>query len=133
MSSFGTYLVGFIILIIGLGIAAYLLNVPPTWILVGVVVLLVVSLRSDDQERRLALPRALADAVEQLRRHLFFVRACETSQIVTHQRHPTSRHAAQKSPSKNLLTLIVHPCYRAASADQASERSRPSSHQPSAW
>ena len=40
MSSFGTYLVGFIILIIGLGIAAYLLNVPPTWILVGVVVLL---------------------------------------------------------------------------------------------
>src|SRR5688572_18428492 len=40
MSSFGTYLVGFVILIIGLGIAAYLLNVPPTWILVGVVVLL---------------------------------------------------------------------------------------------
>jgi len=40
MSSFGTYLVGFIILIIGLGIAAYLLNVPPTWILVGVIVLL---------------------------------------------------------------------------------------------
>ena len=40
MSSFGTYLVGFIILIIGLGIAAYLLNVPPVWILVGVVVLL---------------------------------------------------------------------------------------------
>ena len=40
MSSFGTYLVGFIILIIGLGIAAYLLNVPPMWILVGVVVLL---------------------------------------------------------------------------------------------
>ena len=28
------------ILIIGLGIAAYLLNVPPTWILVGVIVLL---------------------------------------------------------------------------------------------
>jgi hypothetical protein len=40
MSSFGTYLVGFIILIIGLAIAAYLLNVSPTWILVGVVVLL---------------------------------------------------------------------------------------------
>lgn len=40
MSSFGTYLVGFIILIIGLGIAAYLLNVPTTWILVGVIVLL---------------------------------------------------------------------------------------------
>ena len=40
MSSFGTYLVGFIILIIGLGIAAYLLNVPSTWIFVGVIVLL---------------------------------------------------------------------------------------------
>jgi heme A synthase len=40
MSSFGTYLVGFIILIIGLGIAAYLLNVPPMWIVVGAVVLL---------------------------------------------------------------------------------------------
>ena len=40
MSSFGTYLLGFIVLIIGLGIAAYLLNVPPTWILVGCVVLL---------------------------------------------------------------------------------------------
>jgi uncharacterized membrane protein YiaA len=40
MSSFGTYLVGFIVLIIGLGIAAYLLNVPTTWIIVGVIVLL---------------------------------------------------------------------------------------------
>lgn len=28
MSSFGTYLIGFAILIIGLAIAAYLLNVP---------------------------------------------------------------------------------------------------------
>ncbi len=40
MSSFGTYLVGFVVLIIGLGIAAYLLNAPPTWIAVGAVVLL---------------------------------------------------------------------------------------------
>ena len=40
MSSFATYLIGFIVLIIGLGIAAYLLNVPPMWIMVGVVVLL---------------------------------------------------------------------------------------------
>jgi hypothetical protein len=29
MSSFGTYLIGFIILILGLAIAAYLLNAPP--------------------------------------------------------------------------------------------------------
>jgi uncharacterized membrane protein YiaA len=40
MSSFGTYLTGFIILILGLGIAAYLLNVPPMWIAVGVIVLI---------------------------------------------------------------------------------------------
>jgi positive regulator of sigma E activity len=40
MSSFSTYLLGFIILIVGLAIAASLLNVPTTWIIVGVVVLL---------------------------------------------------------------------------------------------
>ena len=40
MSSFGTYLVGFLILIIGLGMAAYLLNVPTMWIAVGVIVLI---------------------------------------------------------------------------------------------
>lgn len=39
MSAFGTYLLGFVILIIGLAVAAYLLNVPQTWILVGVIVL----------------------------------------------------------------------------------------------
>ena len=40
MSSFGTYLVGFLILIVGLAIAAYLLNVPTMWIAVGVIVLI---------------------------------------------------------------------------------------------
>jgi hypothetical protein len=40
MSSFGTYLVGFIILIIGLCVAAYLLNVPSMWIGVGAVILI---------------------------------------------------------------------------------------------
>lgn len=40
MSSFSTYLIGFVILIIGLSFAAYLLNVPTTWIVVGVIVLL---------------------------------------------------------------------------------------------
>jgi hypothetical protein len=39
MSTFGTYLIGFLILTIGLGFAAYLLNVPPTWIAVGVIVM----------------------------------------------------------------------------------------------
>jgi hypothetical protein len=40
MSSFGTYLIGFIVLIVGLAIAAYLLGVPQTWIGVGVIVLI---------------------------------------------------------------------------------------------
>ena len=40
MTSFSTYLIGFIVLIIGLALAAWLLNVPPTWIVVGVIVLI---------------------------------------------------------------------------------------------
>lgn len=40
MSSFATYLIGFIILVIGLAAGAFLLNVPTSWILVGVIVLL---------------------------------------------------------------------------------------------
>ncbi len=39
MSAFTTYLVGFFVVIIGLAIGAYLLNLPPTWIAVGVIVL----------------------------------------------------------------------------------------------
>ena len=40
MSSFGTYLIGFIILVVGLAIAAYLLTAPPMWIAVGVIILI---------------------------------------------------------------------------------------------
>ena len=40
MSSFGTYLIGFIVLIVGLAIAAHLLNVPTMWIVVGVIVMI---------------------------------------------------------------------------------------------
>ncbi|AHG90067.1 hypothetical protein J421_2530 [Gemmatirosa kalamazoonensis] len=40
MSSFGTYLIGYLLVIVGLAIGAYLLNVPTTWIGVGVVVLI---------------------------------------------------------------------------------------------
>ncbi|MEO8562628.1 MAG: hypothetical protein ABI601_11165 [bacterium] len=40
MSSFGTYLVGFVILILGLAIAAFLLNVPPMWIVVGAIIMI---------------------------------------------------------------------------------------------
>lgn len=40
MSSFGIYIIGFIIFTAGLAIAAYLLGAPPAWIGVGVIVLL---------------------------------------------------------------------------------------------
>ena len=40
MSSFTTYLIGFVILIVGLAIGAYLMGAPPTWIAVGVICLL---------------------------------------------------------------------------------------------
>ena len=40
MSSFGTYLLGFIVVIAGLAFAAYLLNVPTTWIAIGCIVLI---------------------------------------------------------------------------------------------
>jgi len=38
--SFGLYIVGFIVLVIGLAMGAYLLHVPPRWIGVGVVVMI---------------------------------------------------------------------------------------------
>jgi hypothetical protein len=38
--SFGIYMVGFIVLIIGLALGAFLLHVPPRWIGVGVIVLI---------------------------------------------------------------------------------------------
>jgi hypothetical protein len=37
--SFGLYIVGFIVLIVGLAIGAHLAHMPPQWIGVGVVVL----------------------------------------------------------------------------------------------
>ena len=40
MSSFSTYLIGYIIFVIGLGLAAFYLNAPPLWIGIGVVILL---------------------------------------------------------------------------------------------
>lgn len=52
MSSFATYLVGFIILIVGLAIGAYLLNVPTSWIVVGVVILLGIGVLSATSRTR---------------------------------------------------------------------------------
>lgn len=46
MSSFSTYLLGFVILVIGLALAAHLLGAPALWIVVGVIVLLGVGIIS---------------------------------------------------------------------------------------
>lgn len=40
MTSFQTYLLGYIILVIGLAVAAYLLGAPGIWIAVGAIVLI---------------------------------------------------------------------------------------------
>lgn len=40
MSSFATYVIGFVILVVGLAMAAYLLDVPGMWIVVGIIVAL---------------------------------------------------------------------------------------------
>ncbi len=45
-SSFGVYLAGFIVLIIGLAIGAHLLGAPPMWIGVGVICLLGIAILS---------------------------------------------------------------------------------------
>ena len=44
MSSFATYLVGFVILIIGLAVAAHLLGAPSMWIVVGAIVLIGIAI-----------------------------------------------------------------------------------------
>ncbi|MEO7454840.1 MAG: hypothetical protein ABIY52_01165 [Gemmatimonadaceae bacterium] len=56
MSSFGTYLVGFVILIIGLAIAAFLLNVPTMWIGVGVIVLIGIGVLSATSKGKMKDP-----------------------------------------------------------------------------
>jgi uncharacterized membrane protein YiaA len=56
MSSFSTYLIGFIILIVGLGVAAYLLNVPTMWIGVGVIVLIGIGVLSATSKTKMRDP-----------------------------------------------------------------------------
>jgi len=45
-SSFNVYLIGFIVLIIGLALGAYLLGAPPMWIGVGVICLIGIGILS---------------------------------------------------------------------------------------
>jgi hypothetical protein len=52
VSSFATYLIGFIILIAGLAFGAYLLNVPTSWIIVGIIILIGVGVLSATSRTR---------------------------------------------------------------------------------
>ena len=40
MSAFGLYIIGFFVLLAGLGYGAYLLHVPSTWIMVGALIVI---------------------------------------------------------------------------------------------
>jgi positive regulator of sigma E activity len=46
MSSFTTYMLGFIVLVIGLAVAAVLLGAPTTWIVVGAIILIGIGILS---------------------------------------------------------------------------------------
>ena len=59
MSSFSTYLIGFIVLIIGLAVAAYLLGAPPLWILVGVIVMIGIGILSGTSRTKTKDPPAM--------------------------------------------------------------------------
>ena len=56
MSSFVTYVIGFIILVVGLAMGAYLLNVPSVWIAVGVIVALGIGVISATKRTRMKDP-----------------------------------------------------------------------------
>jgi hypothetical protein len=51
MDSFHTYLIGFIIFIVGIAIAAYLLGAPPMWIAVGLIILIGIGIISASSRR----------------------------------------------------------------------------------
>lgn len=46
MSSFGIYIIGFIIVIVGLALAAHMLGVPTVWIGIGIIVLVGIAILS---------------------------------------------------------------------------------------
>jgi len=56
MSSFASYLIGFIIVTVGLAIAAYLLNIPGMWIAVGVIVLIGIGVLSATSRTKMRDP-----------------------------------------------------------------------------
>ncbi|MBX6332441.1 MAG: hypothetical protein IRY91_11390 [Gemmatimonadaceae bacterium] len=57
MSPLALYLVGYLIVVLGLAAAAYLLNVPLTWIVIGVVVLIGLGIMTIAKRQRERGPR----------------------------------------------------------------------------
>lgn len=58
MSSFGIYIVGFIVLILGLALAANLLGAPTVWIGIGVIILVGLGILSGASKTRRRDPPA---------------------------------------------------------------------------
>jgi uncharacterized membrane protein len=50
--SFGIYLAGYVIMIIGLGLGAHYMHIPPHWIAVGVVVMIGLGILSGVSKTR---------------------------------------------------------------------------------
>jgi uncharacterized membrane protein YiaA len=58
MSAFSTYLIGFFVLVIGLAIAAFMLNAPPMWIGIGVIVAIGIGIISATSRTKQRDPQA---------------------------------------------------------------------------
>jgi hypothetical protein len=58
MSAFATYLIGYFVVIVGLAIGAYLLNVPTIWVAVGVIVLVGLGILTASSKTRQKDPPA---------------------------------------------------------------------------
>jgi amino acid transporter len=58
MSAFATYLIGYFVVIVGLAIGSYLLNVPTIWVAVGVIVLVGLGILTASSKTRQKDPPA---------------------------------------------------------------------------
>jgi hypothetical protein len=58
MSSFAIYIIGFIILIAGLAMAAYLVGLPTLWIVIGIIVMIGIGVLSGVSRTRRPDPPA---------------------------------------------------------------------------